>query len=74
MNLMYARQDMKEVEYDLDKPRIAPKKHTWKAHQNTLYWCNLKLAQRKGLQSKSITSTLLAICFEKVVCMKTGEE
>ena len=44
-------------------------------------WCNLKLAQRKGLQfyqtrSRAITlsSTLPAICKEKVVCMKTGEE
>ena len=45
------------LECDLDKPRVAPYKYTWKAHHNTVYWCNLKLAQRRGLQilSNSIT-------------------
>ena len=78
---MGARQDHREVEYDMDKLRIAPYKHTWKAHNNAVDWCNFKLAQRKGLQfyqsrSHAITlsSTLPAICIEKVVCMKTGEE
>ena len=73
--------DLEEVEYDLDKHRIAPYKHTWKAHHNTVYWCKLKLAQRKGLQfyqtrSHAITlsSTLRAICIEKAVCIKNGEE
>ena len=74
-----ARQDLEGVECDLDKPRIAPCKHTWKAHHNTVYWCNFKPAQRRGLQfyqtrSHAITlsSTLPVICLEKVVCMKTG--
>ena len=56
-------------------------KNTWKSHRNTEHWCNLRLAQRKGLQiyqtrSHAITlsSTLPAICVEKVVCMKTVEE
>ena len=40
----------REVEYDLDNTRIAPYKHTWRSHHNTFVWCNLKLAQRKGLQ------------------------
>ena len=81
VNPMCARQDLEGVEYDLDEPRIAPLKHTWKAYHNTVYWCNLKLAQRRGLQfyqtrSHAITlsSTLPLICIEKVVCMKTGEE
>ena len=81
VNPMYAGEDLEEVLYDLDKPRTAVYKHTWKAHQNTVYWCHLKLAQRKGLQfyqtrSHAITlfNTLPAICFEKVVYMKTGEE
>ena len=63
------------------KPRIAPYKHTWRAHHNTVYWCNLKLAQRKGVhfsQTRShaitLSSTLPAICIEKMVCMKTVEE
>ena len=81
VNPMDARLDLKEVEYDPDKPRIAPHKQTWKAHHNTVCWCNLQLAQRKGLQlyqtrSHAITlsSTPPAICIEKLVCMKTGEE
>ena len=54
---------------------------TWRVHQNTVYWCNLKLAQRKGLQfyqtrshEIALFNTLLAICMENVVYMKTGEE
>ena len=80
VNPMCARQDLEGVEYDLDKPRIAPCKHAEKAHHNTVYWCNLKLAQRKGLQfyqtrSHAITlsSALPVICKEKAVWMKTGE-
>ena len=72
--------DRREVECDLDKPRIAPYAHTWRAHHNTVNWCNLKLVQRKGLQfhrtrSHAITlsSTLPAIGIDKVVCMKTRE-
>ena len=60
-----------EVEYDLNKPRIAVYKNTWEIHQNTVYWCNLKVAQKKGLQfyhtrSNAITlgNTLPAICIE----------
>ena len=65
-------QDLEGVEYDLDEHRIAPYKHTWTSHQNTVFWCNLKLPQRKGLQlyqtrSHAITfsSTLPAIRIEK---------
>ena len=64
-----------------DKPRIAPYKHTWSSHHNTVFWCNLKLAQRKGLrfyQTRShaitLSDTLPAICIDKVVSMKTREE
>ena len=63
MNPMYANQDLEEVQHDLDKPRIA------------VY------AQRKGLQFYQTRShavapfnTLLAICIEKVVYIKTGED
>ena len=55
--------------------------NTWKVLKHTGYWCNLKLAQRKGFQfsqtrSKAIAlfNTLLAMCIEKVVHMKTGED
>ena len=40
----------RERDYDVTKPRIAVYTHTWKTHQNTVYWCNLTVAQRKGLQ------------------------
>ena len=66
---------------DLTKPRIAPYKNTWKPLQNTVYLCNLKLAQEKGLQFYQARShaivlcnTLPAVSIEKVVCMKTEEE
>ena len=58
---MDARQDLKEVECDLDRPSIAPYKHTWKAHHNTVHWCNLKL-----VHAVTLSSTLPAICTEKV--------
>ena len=81
VNPMCAGRDLEEVQYDLEKPRIAVYKNTWKSRQNTVYWCNLRLAQRKGLQfyqtrSHAITlsSTLPAICVEKVECMKFGQE
>ena len=35
VNPMCARQDLEGVECDLDKLRIAPYKHTWKAHHNS---------------------------------------
>ena len=80
VNPMYANQDLEEVQYDLDKPRFTVNKNTWRNHQNTVFWCNLKLLQRKGLQFYKIRShaialfsTLPAICVEKVVYMKTGE-
>ena len=35
---------------DLSQARIAPYKNTWKHFQDTAFWCNLKLAQQRGLQ------------------------
>ena len=70
-----------EVEYDLTNPRIAVYKHTWEFTRNRVFWCNLKVARKKGLQffqkrSNAIVlyNTILAICIEKVVYMKSGEE
>ena len=31
-----------EVEYDLDKPKIASYKHTWRSYHNTVNWCIFK--------------------------------
>ena len=77
VNPMYTHQNQEEVQYDLDKPRIAVCKNTWRVHQNTVYWCKVKLAQRKGLQfhqtrshAIALFNTLSAICIE----MKTGED
>ena len=71
----------KEVEYDLTNPRIAMYKSHWKIHKNTEYWCTFKVAQKNGLQFYQTRSnaiilynTLFAICIEKVVHMKSGQE
>ena len=72
---------MGETPRDLTNPRIAPYKNTWKRLQDTVCWCNLKLAQEKGLQFDQTRShavvlhnTLLAACIEKAVCLKTQDE
>ena len=74
---------MGEIPCDLTKPRIAPYKNTWKRFQNMVFWCNLKLAQEKGLQfyfyqtrSRAVVrcNTLPAVCFQKAACMKTQDE
>ena len=60
----------------LNKAKDCSVQNTWKLHQNSVYWCNLKLAQVKGLlfyQTRSY-DTLPAVCIEKVVCMKTKDE
>ena len=36
---------------NLEAPRLARYMHTaWKKHQNTVYWVDIKLAQKKGLK------------------------
>ena len=62
-------------------PRIAPYKNTWKHLQNTVFWCNLKLAQEKDVQfyqtgshAVVLYNTLPAACIETAVCMKTQDE
>ena len=52
----------------------------WKKHQNTVYWVDINLAQKKGLkfyQTRSnaiiLSETLPAYCIPKVVRMETGE-
>ena len=66
---------------DLGAPRIAQYMHkAWKKHQNTVYWVDINLAQKKGLkfyQTRSnaiiLHKTLPAYCIPKVVRMETGE-
>ena len=35
---------------DLTKPRLASYEQKWRRHQDTVYWVDIQLAQRKGLQ------------------------
>ena len=72
----------REKDCDVTLPRIAVYKHNWKIHQNTVYWCNLRVAQSKGLKFYQTrinaiilyNNTLLAMCIEKVVVRRSGGE
>ena len=66
---------------DLSKAIIAPYKNTWKHFQDTVFWCNLKLAQQRGLQFYQTRSnavlfydTLPAEFIEKAICTKTKDQ
>ena len=68
------------IELDLTKPRLASYKHKWKVHQDTVYWVDFQLAQRKGLkfyQTRSnaviLYDTLPAYCISKAIVMKSEE-
>ena len=70
----------KQRDYDVRKPRTAVYKPNWKIHQNTVYWANLRVAQKKGLtfyQTSSdaiiLRNTLPAACIETVVVMNSEE-
>ena len=66
---------------DLGAPRLARYMHkAWKKHQNTVYWVDIKFAQKKGLkfyQTRSnaiiLYNILPACCITRVVRMETGE-
>ena len=63
---------------DLTKPRLASyKQKKWKRHQDTVYWVDIQLAQRKALkfyQTRSnaiiLYDTLPNYCISKVIVMK----
>ena len=68
------------VELDLTKPRLASCKQQSKVHQDTVYWVDFQLAQRKGLkfyQTRSnaviLYDTLPAYCISKAIVMKSKE-
>ena len=76
VNPMYARQDLEGVEYDLDKPRIAPYEHTWKAHHISIL-VQFEACSEEGIAvlSNSITcNRSFQHTDSTVVCMKIGEE
>ena len=66
---------------DLTTPRLAwYKQKKWKRHQDTVYWVDIQLAQRKGLKFYQtrcnaiiLYDTLPAYCIPKVVVMESGE-
>ena len=65
---------------DLTEPRLAWYKQKRKRRQDTVYWVDIQLAQRKGLkfyQTRSnaiiLYDTLPAFCIPKVVVMESGE-
>ena len=66
---------------DLTAPRLAwYKQKTWKKNQNTVYWVDIKIAQKKGFkfyQTRSnaiiLYNTLPACCIQKSIMMETGE-
>ena len=66
---------------DLTKPRLASyTQKKWKRHQDTVYWVDFQLAQRKGLkfyQTRSdaiiLHDALPAYCISKAIVMESGE-
>ena len=66
---------------DLKAPRLARcLQIAWKKHPNTVYWVDIRLAQKKGLKfchTRSIAiilfKTLPAYCIPKAIKMETGE-
>ena len=67
-------------ELDLTKPRLASYEKKWKRHQDTVYWVDIQLAQRKGLkfyQTRSnaiiLYDTLPAYCISKAIVMNSEE-
>ena len=66
---------------DLDAPRLAQYMHkAWKKHQNTVYWVDIKLAQKKGFkfyQTRSnaiiIYNTLPTYGIPKAIMMGSGK-
>ena len=68
-------------EIDLNAPRLAQNMHkAWKKHQNTVYWVDINLAQKKGFKFYQTSSnaiilydTLPAYCIPKVIMMESGE-
>ena len=66
---------------DLEAPRLAQYLHNaWKKHQNTVYWVDIKRAQKKGFkfyQTRSnaiiLYDTLPAYCIPKAIMIEIGE-
>ena len=62
----------RERDCDVTKPRIAVYKHNWKMHQNTVYLCNLRVAQSKGLQFYQTRSNAISFATLHLRCVSRG--
>ena len=49
VNPMKDENGMGETPRDLTRPRIVPRKNTWKSYQNTKYRCNLQTLSRERI-------------------------
>ena len=66
---------------DLTAPRLAwYKQKTWKRHQDTVYWVDIQLTQRKGFKFYQarcnaiiLCDTLPTYCSPKAIMMESGE-
>ena len=66
---------------DFNAPRLAwYKQKAWTRHQDTVYWVDIQLAQRKGLKFYQtrcnaiiLYDTLPAYCISRVIVMKSEE-
>ena len=64
-------------ELHLTKPRLASYKQKWKVHQDTVYWVDIQLAQKKGFQVLSNTiernhPLRHAYCISKAIMVGSG--
>ena len=58
-------------EIDLNAPRLAwYKQKVWKKHQNTMYWVDIKLAQKKGFKFYQTRSNGIILNDNHVGCVK----
>ena len=58
---------------DLNEPRLAQHMHkAWKKHQNTVYWVDINLAQKKGLKfyQSDRTQSFFTIQCQRIVSRK----
>ena len=65
----------KEVQYDLDEPRIAVYKNTWENRRKYSLLVQFEAwSEERMAVAITLFNTSPAICIEKVVFMKTGED
>ena len=73
---MYASQEQEEVQYDLDKPvdKNVEKSPNYSILEQSQTRSKRRIAVPSNSHAIALFNTLPAICIEKVVYMKTGED